>query len=87
VHDERKPMLRVVRLPEGTGEPAPVSLDTGHALDDCLRRDGWIEDRERLRGCRRPVRAASLRAYLGRSLWSTVELSGRPAACHSIRGS
>jgi hypothetical protein len=55
VHDERKPMLRVVRLPEGTVEPAPVSLDTGYALDDCLRRDGWIEDRERLRGCSRPV--------------------------------
>lgn len=39
VQDERKPMLRVVRLPEGTVEPAPVSLDTGYALDDCLRRE------------------------------------------------
>jgi len=35
-------MLRVVRLPEAQFEPAPVSLDTGHALDECLRRDGWI---------------------------------------------
>jgi len=35
-------MLRVMRLPEAQFEPAPVSLDTGHALDKCLRRDGWI---------------------------------------------
>jgi hypothetical protein len=35
-------MLRVVRLPEATVEPAPVSLDTSYALDDCLRRNGWI---------------------------------------------
>jgi hypothetical protein len=54
MHDERKPMLRVVRLPVGTVEPAPVSLDTGYALDDCLRRDGRIEDRERLRGAADP---------------------------------
>ena len=41
-YHERKPMLRVVRLPEATVEPAPVSLDTGHALDKCVRRAGWI---------------------------------------------
>jgi hypothetical protein len=23
-------------------EPAPVSLDTGYALDDCIRRNGWL---------------------------------------------
>jgi hypothetical protein len=39
---ERKPMLRVVRLPEAVVEPAPVSLDTGHALDRAYRRRGWI---------------------------------------------
>jgi hypothetical protein len=41
-YEERKPMLRVVRLPEATVEPAPVSLDTGYALDHCFRREGWI---------------------------------------------
>jgi hypothetical protein len=41
-YQERKPMLRVVRLPDATIEPAPVSLDTGYALDECLRRDGWL---------------------------------------------
>ena len=35
-------MLRVVRLPDAAAEPAPVSLDTGHALDDCIRREGWL---------------------------------------------
>jgi hypothetical protein len=37
-----KPMLRVVRLPKATAEPAPVSLDTGFGLDRCIRRDGWL---------------------------------------------
>jgi hypothetical protein len=37
-----RPMLRVLRLPDAVAEPAPVSLDTGYALDDCLRRDGWL---------------------------------------------
>jgi hypothetical protein len=37
-----RPMLRVVRLPDAVAEAAPVSLDTGHALDDCIRRDGWL---------------------------------------------
>jgi hypothetical protein len=35
-------MLRVVRLPETAVEPAPASLDTGNALDRCMRRDGWL---------------------------------------------
>jgi hypothetical protein len=35
-------MLRVVRLPEATVDHAPVSLDTGYALDECVRREGWI---------------------------------------------
>jgi hypothetical protein len=33
-----KPMLRVVRLRDAGAEPPPVSLDTGYALDDCIRR-------------------------------------------------
>jgi hypothetical protein len=37
-----RPMLRVVRLPEALAEPAPVSLDTDFALDECIRRDGWL---------------------------------------------
>jgi len=37
-----RPMLRVVRLRDALAEPAPVSLDTGYALDDCIRRDGWL---------------------------------------------
>jgi hypothetical protein len=41
-YHERRPMLRVVRLGEAAFEAAPVSLDTGYALDECVRRDGWI---------------------------------------------
>jgi hypothetical protein len=41
-YHEQKPMLRIVRLPGAKIEPAPVSLDTGYAIDKCLRRDGWI---------------------------------------------
>jgi hypothetical protein len=37
-----RPMLRVVRLLDAVAEPAPVSLDTGSALDDCIRREGWL---------------------------------------------
>jgi|GEM_PF-4794006 len=35
-------MLRIVRLPEAVVEPAPVSLDTEYALDNCIRREGWL---------------------------------------------
>lgn len=35
-------MLRVVRLPDAAAGPAPVSVDTGYALDDCIRREGWL---------------------------------------------
>jgi hypothetical protein len=41
-YHERKPMLRVVRVAAASFEAAPVSLDTGYALDDCLRLDGWF---------------------------------------------
>jgi hypothetical protein len=41
-YSERKPMLRVIRLPEVAVEPAPVSVDRGYALDDCYRREGWL---------------------------------------------
>ena len=41
-YHERKPMLRVVDVGEATSVPAPVSLDTGHALDRCWRREGWL---------------------------------------------
>ena len=37
-----RPMLRVMRLPARTHEPAPMSLDTGYALDGCIRREGWV---------------------------------------------
>jgi hypothetical protein len=37
-----RPLLRVVRLRETVVEPAPVSFDPGSALDDCVRREGWL---------------------------------------------
>jgi hypothetical protein len=29
-------------LRDAAAEPAPLSLDTGYALDNCIRRDGWL---------------------------------------------
>jgi hypothetical protein len=47
-YHERKPMLRIIRLQAREFEPAPTSLDTGYALDYCLRREGWIAFRPNL---------------------------------------
>jgi hypothetical protein len=40
-YDEKRPNLRLIRLPEAEVEPSPVQLDRP-PLDRCIRLEGWI---------------------------------------------